>query len=75
MLPNSNLRKALAEKDSVTAVCFSHDGKYLATGSSDRSVYVSLLSSKTSSRLLILSYRSGIYRQNTYGTLLKDTRI
>jgi WD40 repeat protein len=40
----SVLRNLLPEEDSIISVCFSRDGKYLATGSGDGCVYVSFFS-------------------------------
>jgi hypothetical protein len=50
----SVLRNLLAKEDHVRTLCFSHDGKYLATSSWDRVIFVSLLS-KDCRRLLISS--------------------
>jgi WD40 repeat protein len=41
----SSLRNLLAENDHIDSVCFSPDGRCLATGSEDGYIYVRLLSS------------------------------
>jgi WD40 repeat protein len=54
----SVLRNLLAKEDRIYSVCFSHDGKYLATSSLDKMVYVSL-SSQSCPHFTYLVLRSG----------------
>jgi len=42
----SVLRNLLVEGDTIGTVCFSRDGKYLATGSMGGIIYVSLFSKR-----------------------------